>query len=235
MRAMKTKYQALELYQKNQAVDRILLDLWELMAESWDLIQPYGFSDILQQDNIEKRRALFTCLNPATYINEIKDKLTLVDKETLIKTNTKWDADNKPYTETIEDTYELYSVLASVLLKPVVYQDGNGVLYLVRCWCTSTGREYWIFVDRNAFYEEGESKSHWRSWAYRNAMMRPAKAVEAIAWTFRIGVPWEKVKSIKRQGDLLLVEVDPSTGLLPQDKWYHLTADQYKEKLVAES
>lgn len=85
-------------------------------------------------------------------------------------------------------------------------------LYAVRCWCTSTNEEHWIWIEQQ----------------YKD------KPLEAIASTFRIAknlIPY--VKEIKRQGDVLLVEL--TEDIKPEGEETPLTADQYFEWLTAES
>lgn len=225
MRAMKTKFDVFELYDKNNPQE--FKTLKSFVKENWDSLTPFTFQECLKRDNVEQRRVLFSCLNPASYFTQIQNDLQLVDREVLIKQNQKWDKNNKPYTETIEDVYELYSIPYGLLMKVKREWSDPENIYLVRCWCTSTKREYWLFVGEQAF----------RQYDYKiRDYTHSKKAIDAIAWTFRIGIKWEAVKNIKRQGDLLVVEaVDPTVKILPNDRWYHLTAAQYKEKLVAES
>ena len=85
-------------------------------------------------------------------------------------------------------------------------------LYVIKCWCTSTNKEHWLWV--NDEYKDDP--------------------LEAIASTFRIHenlIPF--IKCIKRQGDVLLVElikdVKPEGNIIPLKK------EQYFSLLVAQS
>ena len=85
-------------------------------------------------------------------------------------------------------------------------------LYAVKCWCTSTNKEHWIWIEEQ-FKDD---------------------PLVAIASTFRIHanvIP--HIKELKRQGDIMIVEmkdkVEPLGEVVP------LTPDQYFGLLTAES
>jgi hypothetical protein len=85
-------------------------------------------------------------------------------------------------------------------------------LYAVRCWCTTTESEHWIWIESK--YAESP--------------------LEAIASTFRIHesvIPY--IKELKRQGDILLVEL---TQLVePRGAKRPLTQEEYFSLLTAQS
>ena len=85
-------------------------------------------------------------------------------------------------------------------------------LYAVRCWCTTTESEHWIWIESQYAQDP----------------------LEAIASTFRIHenvIPY--IKELKRQGDILLVElVEPVT---PRGAQRALTSKEYFSLLTAQS
>lgn len=85
-------------------------------------------------------------------------------------------------------------------------------LYAVRCWCTTTESEHWIWIESTY-------------------AMDP---LEAIASTFRIHesvIPY--IKELKRQGDILLVELTQEVE--PRGEKRALTQTQYFSLLTAQS
>lgn len=98
-------------------------------------------------------------------------------------------------------------------------------IYALKCWCTSTNQEHYLWIEDN--YKDNP--------------------LEAVASTFRVHenvIPY--IKEIKRQGDVLLVELKESikdSGLYDFDgnmvgKWgkeVPLTADQFFGYLTAQS
>ena len=87
-----------------------------------------------------------------------------------------------------------------------------GNLYAVRCWCTTTASEHWIWI-------EDEYKDD---------------PLEAIASTFRIHENLiNHITELKRQGDILLVELDKD--VTPAGNIVALNAEQYFSLLTAQS
>jgi hypothetical protein len=103
-------------------------------------------------------------------------------------------------TTNITNVYEVYEVNGEQL-------GVTEKLYALKCWCTSTSNEHWLWIEEN----------------YKD------QPLEAVASTFRIHSDLiDKIKEIKRQGDVLLVEIkeefkdyEPTGEIVP------LTADQY--------
>jgi len=88
----------------------------------------------------------------------------------------------------------------------------NDYIFAVRCWCTTTNNEHWLWIDRE----------------HRN------DPLEAIARTFFIHenlVPF--IKELKRQGDILLVEL--TEDIDPRGQMVSLSKDQYFDLLTAQS
>jgi len=85
-------------------------------------------------------------------------------------------------------------------------------LYVLKCWCTSTNKEHWLWIDNE----------------YKDSPL------EAVASTFRIHqnlIP--HIKEIKRQGDVLLVEMNEDVE--PEGEIVPLNAEQYFALLTCQS
>lgn len=85
-------------------------------------------------------------------------------------------------------------------------------IYAVKCWCTTTNNEHWLWIDEQ----------------YKN------DPLEAIARTFFIHenlIPF--IKELKRQGDILLVEL--TADIEPRGNMVSLSKDQYFSLLTAQS
>jgi hypothetical protein len=88
----------------------------------------------------------------------------------------------------------------------------RGNVYAVKCWCTSTDNEHWLWIEDQ--YKDDP--------------------LEAIARTFHIHenlVPF--IKELKRQGDILLVEL--TEDIEPRGNMVSLSKDQYFGLLTAQS
>jgi hypothetical protein len=104
-----------------------------------------------------------------------------------------------------DNIYETYEVHGGKL-------GLDSSVYAVKCWCTSTNKEHWIWIDEQ----------------YKNSPL------DAIASTFRIHenvIP--HIKELKRQGDIMLVELNEEVN--PEGNVVALTKDQYFGLLTAES
>lgn len=85
-------------------------------------------------------------------------------------------------------------------------------IFAVRCWCTTTNNEHWLWIDREY----------------------AADPLEAIARTFFVHenlIPF--IKELKRQGDILLVEL--TQEIEPRGQMVSLSKDQYFDLLTAQS
>jgi len=92
--------------------------------------------------------------------------------------------------------------------------DIKDEIYAVKCWCTTTNKEHWLWIEEK--YKDDP--------------------LEAIASTFRVHesiIPY--IKAIKRQGDILLCELTQEVTPTENDKYVTLTKDQYFGFLEAQA
>lgn len=104
-----------------------------------------------------------------------------------------------------DNIYELHKVNGEKL---GIQED----IFAVKCWCTSTDKEHWIWVEPEYTQD----------------------ALTAIASTFRVHenmIP--HIKEIKRQGDILILEMNKEVK--PEGDIVPLTKEQYFGLLTAES
>lgn len=88
----------------------------------------------------------------------------------------------------------------------------RGNVYAVKCWCTSTNDEHWLWIEDQ--YKDDP--------------------LEAIARTFHIHENLVSfIKELKRQGDILLVEL--TEDIEPRGNMVSLSKDQYFGLLTAQS
>jgi hypothetical protein len=112
----------------------------------------------------------------------------------------------------IHDKYELYKIKGDKLFpeEKSEWRRANADIYAVRCWCTTTEREYWIYVPRHI----GEMKD----------------AIEAIAWTFQLNIG--EPEALYRQGDIIIAEAGPKSK---EVRPYHLDKATYLKLLKVQS
>lgn len=220
VKAMKAKYDTFDGLIRNV---KLLPEVKSFFQEYWDTIVPLTFQEAISERNAEKRRGLFTCINPSEFFANMSDDMEMVDRQTISRKNMRWDQNNQHYFEDLNETYELYLLDRQKIFPEKLSYHSK--LAMVRCWCPSTDREYWLFVD------ERESRSDGHSWSKEG---RQYDAIKAIASTFRIREI--NPKAIYRHGDVVIVEKwgDERDEEL---HWGHrpLTKEQYMNIIVSQT
>ena len=186
-----------------------MLALSKNVCDKWDSIPDVSVQQAFEEKNIEVRRLFFKAIGVSELFKELEPKL--IDKQILKKEGVTW-VDIEEVPVTMRDEYELYEIQGSKLFpeEKSEWRAGNATIYAVRCWCSTTRREYWIYVPKTI----GEQND----------------ALEAIAWTVQLDIT--EPEYIYRQGDVILAKHSSiSQGCTP----YHLNKEQYVKLLKAES
>lgn len=205
------------LVARYDSLEEVLLNHWNvpkdirvLLANNWDDIEPLTVEEAFAEENLERRRIFFDHIGPGNIVKQAN--AIEVDKQTIPKKHTRWDENDEEYIHEFEDTYTLLKMRANDLFTGTDEQDSvsDDWIYTVRCKCSTTDREYFIYVDPNNY--DGND------------------AIAAIASTFFINV--NNPKAIYRQGDVLLVEPngEPQYG-----RYRPLSKDEYLNLIVSET
>jgi hypothetical protein len=208
----KTMYKDFPTFMKNVIKYDSMKDFGEHCATVWDNINTATAQDAFGKENLEVRRLYFKAIGIEKMFQELEP--TLVAEETIIFNNVVLnDADNTQHVKVIQDKYELYSIKGDKLFpeEKSDWRRSNADIYAVRCWCTTTAREYWIYVPKNI----GEMKD----------------PIEAIAWTFQLNV--KNPVALYRQGDIIIAEAGPDTKEVTRP--YHLDRETYLKLLKVQS
>ena len=165
---------------------------------------PFSYKEAFEIENTQFRALVFTSIN----IPEMMRNLNSVRIKTdgINVKHKKYDNSGK--ITHIEDYYNVYETHEI---------DGEQMgltekLYAIKCWCTSTNKEHWLWIDPT----------------------HKDDPLTAIAGTFHIHknlIPY--IKEIKRQGDVLLLEL--TENIRPEGDVVPLTKDEYFSKLTAQS
>jgi hypothetical protein len=222
LRLWKTKYQDdIRDFFKDVITHDQLQDFGYFVEECWNRIEPVTVEEALKVANTEERRTYFDAIGIEKLFKGLDPKL--LDKQTIKKSRTRWDEEFKEYTHEFEDIYELYEIEATKMFKTDRW--GNAPtqhIYAVRCWCTTTNREYWLYVPR-----EAALGASW--WNIDSEDSKP-DAIRAIAWTVRVSIT--NPEKIYRQGDIIVVK-ESSTSV--ETTPYHLTKEQYLSLMTSET
>lgn len=218
LRLWRTRFESYKHFHRDIVTHPVMEPMGKYVEEIWDSIEPVTVQEALSQANAEDRRVYFDALGPSRIFPQMDPKL--LDKQVINKKRSRWDGKNKEYTSEYEDIYELYEIAGEKIFKREnTWQQFNNV-YAVRCWCTTTEREYWLYVPEETAVG---------TTAGRGTAVKP-DAIRAIAWTVRIDIT--NPKRILRQGDIIVAEESPESK---DTTAYHLTKEQYLDLMYSET
>ena len=199
--------------------------LGDFITEQWDNISEVTVTEAFTEKNIEVRRLYFQAIGVEKLMQSLKPEL--LDERTITKQVKRWDVSGNMYVHKYEDTYGLYKLDGALLFPEdasTSWQIDRATLYVVKCKCATTNREYWIYVQR----EHAFDGSPW------DEKTRKPNAIKAIASTFRLPITYPK--AIYRQGDVLIVEPsEKSCELLDGLNQMPITEKEYLTLLQFES
>lgn len=192
-----------------------------MLREAWDKSGEITVTEALSIQNLESRRLCFKYIGIEKIFNELKPEL--VDDQTIEK-STRVNKEGK--LESFMDRYQLYKVKGEKLTGDTDRSFRRAQdFYILRCKCTSTDREYLIYVpeiwdSRNSFGRE------------RRSVSKP-DAIDAVAWTIQVELPAGQIDKIIRAGDCIMVK--PKSEKYEKCQLRHLSKKEYLEKVVMES
>jgi hypothetical protein len=177
---------------------------FDFIVESYDDAKPFTFKESFELEGREFQALVFSSIDIGEMVKELG--ATRIKSDGIEVNHKQYNADGdfvgmKEY----HNVYETHEVDGTKL-------GINDKLYIVKCWCTSTNKEHWIWIDEK----------------FKN------DPLNAIASTFMVHenvLP--HITAIKRQGDLLLAEMDGE--IEPEGAMVSLTKEQYFSLLVAQS
>lgn len=193
----------------NEEIKKSEEDILKYIEEKRDAltsIEPFSYAEAFNIKIDEFRGLVFNSISVSDMLEELGHTRYKVDGITL--TQKKYDKEGNLIDEVEQsNVYEVHEV------------DGAGLglnqkLYAVKCWCTSTNKEHWLWIEEQ--YKDDP--------------------LEAIASTFRVHksiIP--HIKCLKRQGDILLAELSKDITPKDDDEIIPLTKEQYFEFLNAQS
>lgn len=199
----------------------MLVEFGEFVKEMWDSITPVTVQEALAQPNNETRRIYFSCIGVQRLFEQLDPKQ--LDRQVITKERYGWDENNKEILKTYHDVYELYEIDGRKIFERDQFGREATAVYAVRCWCTTTNREYWIYVPT-----EAAMGVHW----VNDYNPGTPDAIRAIAWTIRLDM--ENPERIYRQGDIIIAKLNDKSKPVSH-RPYHLTKEQYLNLMYSES
>lgn len=222
LRLFKAKYPEYIDFRKDIVKAEIptLIAFADFVQEVWDSIIPVSTQEALAQPNNENRRVYFSCIGVQKLFEDLEPNR--LDRQTIVKKRYGWDDNNKQILKEFQDVYELYQIDGRKMFEKDRFGRAAQPVYAVRCWCTTTHREYWIYVPMEAAVG--------RTWLSEGEIGNP-DAIRAIAWTIRLDV--SNPERIYRQGDIIVAKLGPESKTVSVP--YHLEKDQYLNLMYSES
>lgn len=177
---------------------------FDSLSEMYNDVEPFTFKESFELDGREFQALVFSSIDIPQMINELGAVRIKTDG---IKVNHRqYDGEgNFTGVKEYDNIYETHEIEGKKL-------GLDESLYAVKCWCTSTNKEHWLWIDDQ--YKDDP--------------------LTAIASTFVVHkniIP--HIKALKRQGDILLTEMDKDVK--PEGEMVSLTKEQYFGLLVAQS
>lgn len=220
LRLWKAKYPEYADFKKDVITHPTLQEFGKFVEESWDSIEPVTVKEALSQENAETRRVFFDCIGIQKLFTSLEP--SLLDRQVIKKKRHRWDDNNTETEYEFEDVYELYQIDGDKLFDRDRWGREPSPVYAVRCWCTTTNREYWLYVNFQA--------ATGLSWWGMDLKRAKFDAIRAIAWTIRIDV--KNPERIYRQGDIIIAKLKEDSELVPP---YHLKKEQYLNLMYSET
>ena len=219
LRLWNDKFPEFADFKKDVIVHSSLEDFGKFVEETWDDIKPVTVEEALAIQNTETRRTYFDCIGVVQLFKNLNP--TLRDRKVITKKRTGWDDENKEIVRTFEDVYELYEIEGSKLFGKDRWGREANPVFAVRCWCTTTNREYWLYVP-----QEAATGQRW----FNSEDRANYNAIRAIAWTIRIDITHPE--KIYRQGDIIVAKRSNESMETVQ---YHLNEAQYLDLMYSET
>jgi hypothetical protein len=181
-----------------------LITLIDLIVNSYDTAEPYTYAEAFKLESETFKSIVFGCIRVPEMIRELGHTRIATAGRAVRHKQFAPDGEFTGY-RSYDVVFETHRVDGSTL-------GLRDDIHAVRCWCTTTSNEHWLWI-----------QDEWRN-----------DPLEAIAHTFQVHenlVPY--IKELKRQGDVLLVELVQDVE--PRGAMVTLSADQYFGLLTAQS
>jgi hypothetical protein len=184
-------------------------DILYNIESMWDIVTPFSFEDAFNIKNDQLRIKVFSSFNIEEVINKLgTNRIKTEGKETINKV---WNEITNEF-ENVPVTliYELHHVNGTKL------NVEDEVLPVVRCWCTSTNQEHWLWVDPSKIIDNS-----------------PLSAIASTCCVYESMMG--KIKHIIRHGDVFIFEMLEEIIPDENDKVISLSVEDYFSLLKSQS
>lgn len=150
-----------------------------VFLDAYEKLSPYSYEEAFAIEDKEFQAVVFGSIDISEMIKNLGHKRIKTEGKVLKQKIFSKEGEFLRYEE-LHNIYEIHEINPTKL---GITEDTP--LYALKCWCTTTNKEHWIFIDEK----------------YKDS---PLEAVASTFWVYDNMIPY--IKEIKRQGDILLVE-----------------------------
>ncbi len=189
----------------------------ETLVQYYDMVQPFTYSEAFSIKDITFKNVVFSTINVGEMIASLGHERIQTEGKNV--SHRRYKADGTYDIVNYDVIYELHKVDCTKLLEANTTDNRFGMrftdnfVYAVKCWCTSTNKEHWLWVETEY------------------ALKGPLEAIASTVRVYKNMLP--HITAIKRQGDVFLFEMDKE--IFPSGEIVPLNADTYFKLLVAQS
>lgn len=174
--------------------------------ELFKISEPYSYKEAFKISDNNFRAKVFSAIDVPTMVKHLGHNRVETGGVDLV--NRVYDTYSKEFKDVpFTQIYELHSVNGKDL-------GITGELYAIKCWCTSTNNEHWLFTDASDTKDPIE-----------------LIARTCVVYKKMLG----KIKHIIRQGDIYLFEMNEYVEIKEDDETIPLTKDLYLSLLKSQS
>lgn len=177
---------------------------------SWDLVNPFTYKESFEIKNQNFRALVFSSINVRDMIKELGYKRVNTEGRELV--NKTWNT----YLHKFEEVpYSVIYELHHVNGEKLGLGEGSK-LPVIKCWCTTTKEEHWLWVDNDSF----ENNS-------------PLQAIASTCVIYKS--MHDKIKHIIRQGDVFIFEMNEDVMPTETEETMALSMNEYFSLLKSQA
>ncbi len=178
----------------------------EFYRKLFKTARPFSYKEAMAIESNTFRAKVFSVIDVPQMIKNLGHKR--ISTEGIELKNKVWDSNKNSFKfVNLHQVYELHEINGSKLgiLEP---------LYAIKCWCTSTDNEHWM-------------------WCNKDKISSPLEAIASCCVVYKPMI--DKIKSIIRQGDVFLFEMSEEVLINESDEKVSLTKEMYFSLLTSQS
>jgi len=176
----------------------------------WDFVEPFSYKEAFELESAQFKALVFSSIDIREMIENLgATRIKVEGKELINKTwnEYKQEFENISYTA----VYELFHVNG----KKLGIND-ESLLPVVKCWCTTTNEEHWLWVDNDSFSNNS-----------------PLEAITSTCVIYKSMLG--KIEHIIRQGDVFLFEMNEDVNPSENEELITLTMNDYFSLLKSQA